>query len=81
MEIVMIKMQGCMPCKIFEPTVKQYAEEKRIKFRTLQMEDMPKELHPPYYPYFYLRQENDIIAEWGGSNERKMQSIIKRNLE
>ena len=45
MEIVMIKMQGCMPCKIFEPTVKQYAEEKRIKFRTLQMEDMPKELH------------------------------------
>jgi hypothetical protein len=81
MEIVMIKKQGCMPCKMFEPTIKEYVGEKGIGFRTIQMEDMPKEIRPPYYPYFYLRQENDVIAEWGGTSERKMQSVIKRNLE
>ena len=81
MEIVMIKKQGCMPCTQFKPTIEKYALEKGIEFRTVQTEDMPEAIRPPFYPYFYLRSGNDVIDEWGGTNERKMESIIKRNLE
>ena len=41
---------------------------------------MPESIRPPFYPYFYLREGNDVIDEWGGTNERKMESVIKRNL-
>jgi hypothetical protein len=81
MEIVMIKKQGCMPCTQFKPTIEKYALENGIEFRTVQTEDMPEAIRPPFYPYFYLRSGNDVIDEWGGTNERKMESIIKRNLE
>ena len=41
---------------------------------------MPENIRPPFYPYFYLRSGNDVIEEWGGTNERKMESVIKRHL-
>ncbi len=81
MEIVMIKRQGCMPCNTFSPKIKKYAESKKIKFRIVQMEDMPENIRPPFYPYFYLRKENTVIDEWGGTNERKMEAVIQRNLK
>ena len=77
----MVKKQGCMPCKMFSPTVQQYAEEKKIGFKVIKMEDMPEKIRPPFYPYFYLRKENNVIAEWGGTNERKMKAVIKRILK
>jgi len=70
-----------MPCNTFRPTIQKYAESKKIKFRIVQMEDMPENIRPPFYPYFYLRKENAVIDEWGGTNERKMEAIIKRNLK
>ena len=39
MEIVMIKKQGCMPCKMFRPTIEKYALDNGIEFRTIQTED------------------------------------------
>jgi len=80
MEIVMIKKEGCMPCKTFRPTIEKYALENSLEFRTVKAEDMPENIRPPFYPYFYLRSGNDVLDEWGGTNKRKMESIIKRNL-
>ena len=34
----MIKKQGCMPCKQFEPTAQQLAEGKNLGFRSIMME-------------------------------------------
>ncbi len=77
----MIQKKGCMPCKNFAPTIKKYAEDKKIGFKSVQMEDMPENIRPPFYPYFYLRKNNQIIDKWGGVNERKMEAVIKRNLK
>ena len=81
MEIVMIKKNGCMPCKKFMPIVKEYAKKNNLNFRTVQMEDMPENIRPSFYPYFYLRSGDNVIADWGGTNERKMHSILKRSLQ
>ena len=54
MEIVMIKKLGCGPCKTFEPVVKAEAEKRSLSFRHIMQEDMPEEIRPPYFPYFYL---------------------------
>ena len=80
MEIVMVKKQGCMPCTIFKPTREKYALENNIGFRTIQAEDMPEPIRPEFYPYFYLRSGGKVLEEWGGTNERKMETVIKRNL-
>ena len=40
---------------------------------------MPKNIRPPYYPYFYLRKKDKVIEEWAGNSEKKMKSVIKRN--
>ena len=70
-----------MPCVRFEPTVKDFTNKKNLGFRTIQMEDMPEDIRPPYFPYFYLREGNKILDEWGGIDERKLESVVKRNLE
>ena len=58
MEIVMIKKRGCGPCKIFEPTIKDAALKNSLNFRTVQSEDMPENLRPDVFPYFYLMKNN-----------------------
>ena len=40
----MIKKKGCMPCKEFEPFVKQTAEKYSLGFRTIMGENMPENL-------------------------------------
>tara|TARA_B100002051_G_C16638723_1_gene587392 strand:- start:891 stop:1139 length:249 start_codon:yes stop_codon:yes gene_type:complete len=80
MEIVMIKKVGCSPCKKFEPIVKKEAEKHSLGFRRIMQEDMPEEIRPSYFPYFYLYKEGEVIEHWGGTNERKLKSVLKRNL-
>ena len=57
----MIKKVGCSPCKKFEPIVKKEAEKHSLGFRRIMQEDMPEEIRPSYFPYFYLYKE----GEWG----------------
>ena len=80
MGIVMIKKRGCMPCKEFEPIVKTATENYKIGFRTLMGETMPKKFQPPYYPYFYLYDNKTVLESWGGTNEKKLNSVLKRKL-
>ena len=81
MEIVMIKKKGCNPCKLFQPIIKKLSEKNNLHFRTIQAEDMPLNIRPDIFPFFYLRDGDKLIESWGGTNERKMQSVLKRNLE
>ena len=71
MEIVMIKKKGCMPCKEFEPTVKKITQNYSLGFRTIMGEGMPEKLQPPYYPFFYLYENNAILESWGGQVKKK----------
>tara|TARA_B100001769_G_scaffold240314_1_gene207221 strand:+ start:277 stop:537 length:261 start_codon:yes stop_codon:yes gene_type:complete len=81
MELVMIKKKGCQPCRIYEPTVKEVSKINNINFKAIQAEDMPEKIRPEIFPYFYLRNKNEIIESWAGTNERKMYSVLKRNIK
>ena len=41
---------------------------------------MPEPIRPSFYPYFYLRSGDKVLEEWGGTHERKMETVIQRNL-
>ena len=81
MEIVMIKKLGCGHCKMYEPRIKEVAEKNKLEFRTLQGEDMPEEVRPQYFPYFYLRKGEEVLEGWAGTNERKLSSVLKRHIQ
>jgi hypothetical protein len=80
-EIVMIKKEGCRPCATFEPIIKKYAVSNGINFRMMFKENMPKDIRPSYYPYFYLRLNDNIIDKWGGTKEEQMKTIINNHLK
>ena len=52
MQLIMIKKKGCIPCREFEPIVKKIANESKLDFKTVQQENMPDKIKPPYFPYF-----------------------------
>lgn len=81
MELIMVKKMGCMPCKQFEPFAEKRAKEEALSFRSIMGEDMPEKIQPPYYPFFYLYEENKIIESWGGTSEKKFNSVLKRTLK
>lgn len=81
MEIVMIKKLGCGPCKTFEPLVRKEAEKRSLGFRHIMQEDMPEEIRPPYFPYFYLYKEGEVIEHWGGTSDRKLEKVLSRHLD
>ena len=70
MELIMVKKMGCMPCKEFEPFAEKRAKEETLSFRTIMGEDMPEKIQPPYFPFFYLYENNKIIESWGGTSEK-----------
>ena len=76
----MIKKHGCGPCKMYEPTIKEIAKKNNLEFRTVQAEDMPEDVCPNYFPYFYLLQDNKVLEGWAGTNERKLNSVLKRHI-
>ena len=81
MEIVMIKKQGCGPCKMYEPRIKEVAKKNNLKFRTIQGEEMPEDIRPKYFPYFYLRKDNEVLEGWAGTNERKLNTVLNRHIQ
>ena len=81
MEIVMIKQEGCNPCKMFEPTAKKIAQENSLGFRTVMDTDLPENVNLPYFPFFFLYDNGEIKDQWGGTSDRKMESVIKRNAQ
>ena len=77
----MIKKKRCMPCKKFEPYVKETAEKNSLGFRTIMGESMPEKLQPPYYPFFYIYKDKSVLESWGGVSEKKASFCFKKNIK
>ena len=77
----MIKKKGCGPCKTFEPIIKGAALKNSLNFRTVQSEDMPENMRPDIFPYFYLMKDSELVENWAGTNIRKMKTVLKRHIK
>ena len=80
MKIIMIKKKGCNPCKIFEPTVKNIAKQNFLEYKSVQAEDMPENMRPEIFPFFYLLNGDDLLENWGGTNMRKISKVLARHV-
>ena len=81
MKIIMIKKDGCNPCKMYEPIVKKIADQNSLEFKTVQAETMPEKMRPKFFPFFYLMDDKDLIDSWGGTHIHKMTSVLKRHVD
>lgn len=80
MEIVMIKLEACYSCELFEPVAKKITEDKGVGFKTIKREEMEEGIHPTTYPHFLLYNEGKIVEQWGGIIEGKLELIIDKYL-
>ena len=80
MKIIMIKKKGCNPCKMFEPTIKNVAKQNSLDYKAVQVEDMPENMRPEIFPYFYLLKGEDLLESWAGTNLRKMSKVLSRHV-
>ena len=80
MKIIMIKKKGCNPCKIFEPTIKNIAKKNHLEYKSVQAEDMPENMRPEIFPYFYLLNGEDLLESWAGTSTKKMSKVLGRHL-
>lgn len=76
-QIIMMTKDGCGSCSQFKETAKTIAEELGYTFRILPN----PEIEVPFFPYFYLMSEGQIIEQWGGVVERKYRNVLTRNQE
>jgi len=79
MELIMIKQEGCGPCNMMAQEAPRKAKKNGLKFRIVDLESMPKEVQPPYTPYFYIMDGKDLVEQWGGGDLRKLTSVLNRN--
>jgi len=84
MKLEMIKLTTCASCHTMEPKVKKIAEQNNIEFKTLlvgkDILDTPENRKAiPYFPWFYLHTDDGKKEAWGGTDERKLLSVIKRH--
>ena len=61
MKIVMIKKTGCNPCKMFEPTIQSMANQNKLEYKSVQAEEMPENMRPDVFPYFYLIEDEKML--------------------
>ena len=76
----MIKKMRCNPCKIFEPTIKSMAKQNQLEYKSVQAEDMPENMRPDVFPYFYLLKKDKMLESWAGTNIRKMSKVLSRHI-
>ena len=80
MKIIMIKKEGCNPCKMFEPTIKNVAKQNNLEYKSVQAENMPEKMRPEVFPYFYLLNGESLLENWAGTSTRKMSNVLKRHI-
>lgn len=76
----MVKIEACYSCELFEPVAKKISEDRNIGFKTIKREEMPEGINPVTYPHFLLYNEGNIIEEWGGIIEGRLESTIDKYL-
>ena len=80
MRIIMIKKKGCNPCKMFEPTIKSVVKQNSLEYKSVQAEDMPENMRPEIFPFFYLLNGDEKLEHWAGTNTRKMSKVLARHI-
>ena len=77
MQVIMMSKDGCGTCTTFGPVAKKLAEERGFEFKVIKN----PEIELPFFPYYYLMRDNDIIEEWGGGQDRKFIRVLERALK
>ena len=54
MEIVMVKMETCYACELFEPTAKKITADRGVGFKTIKREEMPEGNKPSNISTFFI---------------------------
>jgi hypothetical protein len=80
MDIVMIKLEACYSCELFEPVAKKITADRNVGFKTIKREEMEEGINPTTYPHFLLYDEGKIIQQWGGIIEGRLESTIDKYL-
>ena len=70
----MMTKDGCGSCTTFKPVAKEIAEEFGYEFKIIPN----PEVDLPFFPYFYIMDEGEIIQHWGGVQERKYRNVLSR---
>ena len=73
-QVIMMTKDGCGSCTTFKPIAKQIADEFGYEFKIV---PNPK-VNVPFFPFFFIMDEGKIIQQWGGTQERKYRSVLKR---
>ena len=76
----MIKKKGCMPCKMFQPVIENVANINSLNFKIVQGEEMPENMRPDYYPFFYLMDGDKLLESWAGDSTKKMTRVLSRHI-
>ena len=46
---------------MFEPTIKSMAKQNKLEYKSVQAEDMPENMRPDVFPYFYLIEDEKML--------------------
>ena len=74
MQVIMMTKDGCGSCATFKPVAKEIAEELGYEFKIIPN----PELDIPFFPYFYIVNNGEVVQQWGGVQERKYRNVLKR---
>ena len=74
MQVIMMTKDGCGSCATFKPVAKEIAEELGYEFKIIPN----PELDVPFFPYFYIMNNGEVVQHWGGVQERKYRNVLKR---
>ena len=73
-QVIMMTKEGCGSCVTFKPIAKQIADEYGYEFKII----LNPKVDVPFFPFFFIMDEGKIIQKWGGTQERKYRSVLKR---
>ena len=66
---------------MFEPTIISVVNQNQLEYKSVQVEDMPENMRPDVFPYFYLLEKEKMLETWAGTNIRKMSKVLSRHIK
>ncbi len=76
-EVIMMSKDGCGTCTEFGPVAKQLAEERGFGFKVIKNPT----IELPFFPYYYLMNNGQVVEEWGGGSDKKFIRVLDRALK
>ena len=76
-EVIMMSKDGCGTCTTFGPIAQQLAEERGFAFKVIKNPT----IELPFFPYYYLMNDGQVVEEWGGGSDKKFIRVLDRALK